>query len=464
MPTVLEQTTETKAKVEWAIDASNPPGPLQFKAFKSARQKIANEHQTHVEKYGIIGFDEHESVLYTVCGVNHRPEVTEALERVGTAFDWKISRKNVGAIVAALEAEIPALIESRPVEDHRRTKAEVDEQAAQNRERERQRQEEHDAKEIRANALAAKLREKYPWAIESKNGSPARAAANCKIELAHVFPGHTFSVRSDYNSISVRWSLGPTEDEVKKTTEKYKSGQWDSMTDYMDHDRSDYGAAVDLVLGRATRVEYSRDYDNSAVTLLLTPMLCELEGMPYDPTKEPWQITVGVDNRDCPEAASSAIRQILYHQSFPPYAQITGLEVNPEDGIGATGDGWERYYRATFTVTKDEVPAPGPDAPAVTQDGPAAVRFNAEHNGIEIRFPSKPSASVMDQLRERRNGFHWSPRQKIWYAKASRAAAEFACRLAGSTDETKRQLLASMDGAADTAGIRGMEDANGING
>lgn len=43
------------------------------------------------------------------------------------------------------------------------------------------------------------------------------------------------------------------------------------------------------------------------------------------------------------------------------------------------------------------------------------VTFNEEKKGIEIRFDGKPSKEVLDELKA--NGFHWSNRQKMWYAK-----------------------------------------------
>lgn len=45
------------------------------------------------------------------------------------------------------------------------------------------------------------------------------------------------------------------------------------------------------------------------------------------------------------------------------------------------------------------------------------VTINTEKNGVEIRFDSKPEQSVLDVLRN--NGFRWSGKQKMWYAKQS---------------------------------------------
>lgn len=43
------------------------------------------------------------------------------------------------------------------------------------------------------------------------------------------------------------------------------------------------------------------------------------------------------------------------------------------------------------------------------------VTFNNEKNGIEVRFESKPSESVLSGLKD--HGFRWSNKQRMWFAK-----------------------------------------------
>lgn len=43
------------------------------------------------------------------------------------------------------------------------------------------------------------------------------------------------------------------------------------------------------------------------------------------------------------------------------------------------------------------------------------ITINQEKNGIELRFVSKPSEEMLNILKE--NGFRWSMKQKMWYAK-----------------------------------------------
>ena len=54
------------------------------------------------------------------------------------------------------------------------------------------------------------------------------AAKNIRQELKAAFPGVKFSVtKRDYGSVSVKWTDGPTVDQVDAITGKYKSGYYD---------------------------------------------------------------------------------------------------------------------------------------------------------------------------------------------------------------------------------------------
>lgn len=68
-------------------------------------------------------------------------------------------------------------------------------------------------------------------------------------------------------------------------------------------------------------------------------------------------------------------------------------------------------------------------AAAPTAPGCATVRENEEKGGIEIRFPSKPDASILEQLK--RHGWRWSRFGSCWYTKATEEARAFAASLNG---------------------------------
>jgi len=66
--------------------------------------------------------------------------------------------------------------------------------------------------------------------------SPGRLAAeNIRKELKRAFPLVKFGVTSDYNSVDIRWTNGPTSSEVKAIAGKYEAGSFDGMTDSYDY-------------------------------------------------------------------------------------------------------------------------------------------------------------------------------------------------------------------------------------
>lgn len=69
----------------------------------------------------------------------------------------------------------------------------------------------------------------------------------------------------------------------------------------------------------------------------------------------------------------------------------------------------------------------------VTNNSNISIVLNNELNGIEIRFPEKPSQEIIEQLKE--NGFRWSKRG-FWYAKQSEKTLAFANNL----NDTQKQV------------------------
>lgn len=54
---------------------------------------------------------------------------------------------------------------------------------------------------------------------------------------------------------------------------------------------------------------------------------------------------------------------------------------------------------------------------------------NQDRNGIELRFDDKPSDEIRTEIK--RNGFRWSGRQKLWYARFTDARWQFALKICG---------------------------------
>ena len=54
----------------------------------------------------------------------------------------------------------------------------------------------------------------------------------------------------------------------------------------------------------------------------------------------------------------------------------------------------------------------------------AVYTLNAEKNGIEIRFDSKPAAAVLEVIKAA--GYRWSRARRLWWAHQSPRALEAA--------------------------------------
>ena len=92
--------------------------------------------------------------------------------------------------------------------------------------------------ELARKVAGEKLIAAHPW---FKVGEDRKtAAANMRIALKRAFPGVKFSVRmptgSMVYSIDVRWTGGPTRDEVRECVGDFQSSTFDGMTDgYVSH-------------------------------------------------------------------------------------------------------------------------------------------------------------------------------------------------------------------------------------
>lgn len=90
------------------------------------------------------------------------------------------------------------------------------------------------------------------------------------------------------------------------------------------------------------------------------------------------------------------------------------------------------------------------------------VIFNSEKNGIELHFVGKPDAVILESLKA--NGFRWSVRQKMWYARHSAATVDFANSLLGDGEvsfmenSTAKKIAYDLFGLTRTDGIGGNYD------
>lgn len=65
------------------------------------------------------------------------------------------------------------------------------------------------------------------------------------------------------------------------------------------------------------------------------------------------------------------------------------------------------------------------------------ITLNSEKNGIEIRFDSRPAAEIISDLKA--NGFRWSGKQKMWYAKQTAERMDFIGKLGEVSTVSEKQ-------------------------
>ncbi len=130
------------------------------------------------------------------------------------------------------------------------------------------------AHKIEVERLTAQIRAEYPKAKAGK------ASLNLKAELKAKFPGVNFSVRSDRNSITVKYTDGPALADVESIAYKYKAGDFDGMDDSYSYDHSAYGEAFETVCGRAQYVSVYRHYSAEAMQTAVDIASMRYDGQP----------------------------------------------------------------------------------------------------------------------------------------------------------------------------------------
>lgn len=79
----------------------------------------------------------------------------------------------------------------------------------------------------------------YAALIRGNTGDGVLAARNMRLLLKAAFPGVTFSVRkADYGTIRVSWTDGPQHEAVEAIVLRFKTGRFDSQTDYAYEERT----------------------------------------------------------------------------------------------------------------------------------------------------------------------------------------------------------------------------------
>jgi predicted RNA methylase len=335
-------------------------GPIQCTRFNKAWSKLNWENGSYVELTGVIGQSERRSVLTALGGSETRADVTAAEEAVGERFAWTITKENVNDVIKTLAAELEALQANRPVKDSRTTPtAEADRQAAYAR-------------------MAADQKAK---------GDRATAAF-----VSHYGNGQKVTVQPGQVAVVAHVCFDNS----------------DTMSDYFDRHAS---LSQSFALAIGPKQAETERLARRAVDV--SPLLSSI---PFDWHTEKWSMGHG--------------NYLESKEGFELPEDLQDLRKNYGSGGGVRRAHWEVTFQTAYRepITLDAIagygqtqPTPEPDKPSKA-DG-VTVTENDEKNGIEIRFPSKPSAETLDALKAA--GWRWSRFSSCWYARRSDAARKF---------------------------------------
>ena len=86
-------------------------------------------------------------------------------------------------------------------------------------------------------------------------------ATQIRVGLKKLYPNLKFSIRSDYSSVTIGWTDGPTESNVKKFTNLFINSEFDSYTDYSNAKITPWN----VTFGGCQYVSCNRDVSDDAI-------------------------------------------------------------------------------------------------------------------------------------------------------------------------------------------------------
>jgi len=289
------------------------------------------------------------------------PDAIALYNKLGERFDWAITRDNADNVAAVFGDAIAEARATIPVEDNRKTAAEIDERNAANEKQTKERQQAAAVKGDKVEALAEDLRKQYPNAIgpDSGKSTHARAAANLKQLLqarglrVSVKPS-SFSMGNSVTAKVLTPDLTPEQRlDLSEIESLFTYGTFDAMTDSSGYDHSDEGAAWELVLGRAKycRIEFEQSDE-------LRAAIREFLGDTDQHSGEHHQIWSGAH---CRSAEFWKAREVV---TVTPTATATSYEVQKHHHTKKDFDFYivvmaERVERGEFVRLRDSCKAAG---------------------------------------------------------------------------------------------------------
>jgi hypothetical protein len=401
-------------KEKWSSEA----GPRQTKDVNEAFRAIIAEGRTYTEKTGVRNADGSggDSFTFTQLMGPIRQEAADLLAKLGRDFGWKVTRENYRKIIEAAGNGIAELKLSRPVHDKRQT-AEEDaaEQVEINEQRAAYEKAAEDRKALIESHYQEHLHDFDAFLQKQRPGESTHAwtGRTIRAELALAFPGVTFRVKTDYNSVDVYWSLGPTEHRIRELLQKYERWEHEGTdSEELRKKRAEHEAILRIVGGY--RFCFPHREIPYEVTEEVAKLMCAMKGIEYTGIRQPG--FVDGDHADL----GDHVHRLTYNTDWPEGGKPIKVEFNPDYQGGPRSTEWRIVFEQ---VAPTATPCPSSTAGGIT------IRRNPEHDGVEISFPSKPAPDVLARVKGA--GFRWSMRGKVWYKKYTPEAWRSAHALVG---------------------------------
>ena len=210
--------------------------------------------------------------------------------------------------------------------------------------------------DLKSSAAAMNSANQYEHLAKAsdKLSGPKLAAKNIRIELKKRFPGTKFSVRSDYNSVSVTWSDGPKPSSVQSVTRRHKSGTFDGMTDSSGWDRSN---VFGQTFGECQFMSETRNISTDTLTVI-GKSYADCEGLEFNSMTD----RTGMNEHEY----WSIARIILSGYDIPAGHRVTGVAPTGVDSGCAVA------YDLFYSITTEPIPA---DVVEAAADKAKAVPF-----------------------------------------------------------------------------------------
>lgn len=425
--TETETTTTTPAATMQKWAAGEGLGPRMLKTFNDAIKAAGWNARGMKTLRGIIGKPETQKddgfVSVALFGGPMNPEYAPKIAAIQAKHGHVITAANYKVLTAEVNALAAWLAANPNIKDERITQEAHDEREATLtafNERMKREQAEAAAKKLAAQNSARSL---YPWA-KQEGSRWARGAANLRTMLAKEFPGIGFGVTSESYaggcSISVSWENGPTEAEVKAISDRFQECDFDGSQD-LEVQRDDTRGFTSWMGGAKYVSEYRTVSDAQVIVSAALAVPGGVAGF-----------TRSAPGRFDDDSAERVAADLLTVTSFPAGAVVTGVAKLADGEDCGPGRGHAGRYRITFEAPSAAAAVAASAAASAGANG-ATVTLNAEKNGVEVRFPSKPGADVIERLKSA--GFRWARFSSCWYAKQSPRMIERAKEIAGVSAE-----------------------------